>query len=175
MEQYTHTDKSVIAEQVAYHINFTPKEIAGLKIKDVLQPNVYSRTNGNPAIKKRLEELWEAHIQHLHPAESLFEVQGKPMEADKIRNRVYKLLMYYQLEEIYKQQLVNALDENELAPHTKKLYTGMFLYFLKSFHYNHPMEITNDEIKKVLLLTGQKSESHQNSVINALKFCYKAI
>jgi site-specific recombinase XerD len=97
------------------------------------------------------------------------------MEAAKIRKRVYKLLMHYQLEEIYREQVANALNENELSDQTKRVYTSLFLYFLKSFHYKHPTEITNEEIKEFLLLTRQKSESHQNSVISAIKFCYKAV
>jgi site-specific recombinase XerD len=49
----------------------------------------------------------------------------------------------------------------------------MFLHFLQSFHYKHPGTISNEEIKEFLLLTGRKSESYQNGMISALKFCYK--
>ena len=160
---------------LAYYLNLSPKEIASLKTNDNEHLKIDTRLNGNLTVKKYLEELWVAHVDNLHPAEYLFEVKGKPFEAANLRKRVYKLLQYYQLEEIYREQVQNALDENELSIPTKKAYLSMFLYFVKSFGFKHPSEISNEEIKEFLLLTGQKSAAYQNNVISALKFCYKAI
>jgi site-specific recombinase XerD len=160
---------------LAYHLNLNPKEMVKLKIGDLTNPLVNAKINGSSVVKKYLEELWMGHVQNLKPAEYLFEILGKPMESENLRKRVYKLLMYYQLEDVYRVQISNALDANDLSEQTKRVYTSMFLYFLKSFHCKHPTEISNEEIKEFLLLTRQKSESHQNSAITAIKYCYKAI
>lgn len=160
---------------LAYHINLTPKEIAGLKITNEDKKHVGFRVNNNANAIDYLHELWIAHIQNLNPRQYLFELNGNCMDGQKIRKRVYKLLQYYQLEEIYQEQVKGALDENDLSASTRRAYQSMFLYFIKGFGYKHPTEITNEEIKEFLLLTGQKSASYQNNMISSLKFCYKAI
>ena len=160
---------------LAYHLNLTPNEISGLKINAVAQPALYVKTRLNAIARHYLENLWKAHVDNLKPAEYLFEVNAKPLDGAKIRKRVYMLLMHYRLEEIYRVQLTNALNENDLSALTKRSYLSMFLHFLHSFRYKHPTLIGNEEIKEFLLLTGSKSESYQNGMISALKFCYKLV
>jgi len=160
---------------LAYHINLTPKEIVNLKTEDHISARLEANTFGNKVVKKYLHDLWATHLETLQPLKYLLEINGKPIDALHLRKRVYKLLMYYKIEEIYTYQLDFALDQNDLSAITKRIYSNMFMYFLESFGYKHPTEIANEEIKEFLLLTGRKSPAYQNSVISAIRFCYKAI
>lgn len=160
---------------LAYHANLTPGEISGLKVEDRQYYKIVAKLDNNSAAKAYLEALWAGHISNLRPVQFLFEVLGKPMDAVKLRKRVYKLLMYYQLEEVYKEQIRSVLAEADIADQTRRIYGSSFMQFIASFGYKHPVEISNEEIREYLLLTGQQSEAQQHGVISALRFCYKLI
>jgi site-specific recombinase XerD len=160
---------------LAYHINLSPAEIAGLKVTDQLHYKIVAKLDNNTTVKAYLEALWTAHENNLRPVDYLFEILGKPMDAVKLRTRVYKLLMYYRLEEVYKEQLRSVIAQADVADQTRRTYASTFMQFIVSFGYKHPNEISNDEIREYLLLTGRQSEAQQNAVISALKFCYTLI
>jgi integrase/recombinase XerD len=68
---------------------------------------------------------------------------------------------------------MKTINERVRSPHDKLI---LFL----AYHLNlSPREIVNlktgDITDQAVHVTGQKSESHQNSIISAVKFCYKAI
>lgn len=160
---------------LAYHINLSPTEIAGLKVTDQLHYKIVAKLDNNSTAKAYLEALWAAHENNLRPVDYLFEILGKPMDAVKLRTRVYKLLMYYRLEEVYREQLRSVIAQADVADQTRRTYASTFMQFIVSFGYKHPNEISNDEIREYLLLTGRQSEAQQNAVISALKFCYKLV
>ncbi len=170
---HSYHDKLIIF--LAYHVNLTPGQIVSLKVDDIRHPLIKVKLSGNGVSIKYLEELWQAHVHNLKPEKYLLELNNKPYDGEKLRNRVYKLLMYYRLKEIYTEQLKNAFITCDLAEQTKRIYQSNFMTFLESFHYKHPTEISNADIKEFLLLYRHKSSSSQNSMINALKFFYKAL
>ncbi len=166
-------DKLIIF--LAYHVNLTPGQIVKLTVDDVRHPLIKVKLSGNGLALKYLEELWQAHVHNLKPGKYLLELHNKPLDGEKLRKRVYKLLMYYRIKEIYAEQLKNAFITCDLAEQTKRIYQSNFMIFLESFHYKHPTEISNADIKEFLLLFRHKSSSSQNSMINALKFFFKAL
>jgi site-specific recombinase XerD len=135
----------------------------------------YGRIEVNLPVNNFLNKLIKAHIEFLQPEEYLFEIKKQQVTGKYIRKRVYSLLMHYKIEAIYREQLNNVFGLHELSDQTKRSYSSLMMYFLKCFGYKHPLEISNVEIKEFLLLCRKKSESYQNNVVSALKFCYKSI
>ncbi len=160
---------------LAYHVNLTPGQIVNLSKDDLKHPVIEIKLSGNKVSHKYFENLWNAHVQYMKPARYLLEVNGKPMDREKLRKRVYKVLMHYQIKEIYTEQLKNAFITNDLAEQTRRIYQSNFLIFLEHFYFKHPVEISNADIKEFLLLYRNKSSSSQNSMINSLKFFYKVL
>lgn len=82
---------------------------------------------------------------------------------------------YYRLEEIYKEQIKNALAICELSDYARNSYQTMFITFIKYYRYKHPVKISNEEIKAFLLLCGQRSDAYHNMMVNSIKMLYKMI
>jgi site-specific recombinase XerD len=83
--------------------------------------------------------------------------------------------MYYRLEEVYREQLVNVLEITDLSVYSKRLYIAMFIAFVKNFRYKHPLDIQDEDIRSFLLYCGRQSDSYQNGMVSALRFCYKVV
>jgi len=49
------------------------------------------------------------------------------------------------------------------------------MFFLQSAGYKHPVQISNEKIKEVLLKTRTRSEAFQNNLISAIRFFYRTI
>jgi site-specific recombinase XerD len=71
--------------------------------------------------------------------------------------------------------LKNTFEFTDLSGYTKRAYVTLFMNFVNYFGCKHPMEISNEEIKKFLLTTGHKSGSYQANMVSALKYCYKTV
>jgi site-specific recombinase XerD len=104
-----------------------------------------------------------------------FKSEELPLSGIQIRKRVYGLLSYYKLEEIYVNQLKTVLESTNFAKQTGRNYLSAFIHFLRYFNYRHPTLISNSRIKEFLLLCSQKSEAYQNNMISAIRFYYKAV
>jgi len=160
---------------MAYHLNLTPSEMSELRRSALDNMPFYFKIKDNALAIDYLQKLLELHYKNNQPVDWLFENKGKQLNPGKIRKRVYELLKYYKLEEIYRQQLIDILSLTDLSDRSRRIYTGMFMYFVKYFGYQHPKEISNEEIKEFLLFTAGKSESYQGNMISALKFCFKTV
>jgi site-specific recombinase XerD len=160
---------------MAYNLGMKPGEIALLKNDKLINMPFYFKIEDNPVIIKFIQNLIDAHLLELHPGTFLFEIEGKPYNQEKIRKRVYNLLHYYKLVEIYREQLKNTFEFADLSGYTKSAYVALFMNFINYFGCKHPLEISNEEIKKFLLTTGHKSDAYQANMVSALKYCYKTV
>jgi site-specific recombinase XerD len=170
-----HTPHDRLLLFLAYHINISPFEVANLKNTELQKQPFYCRIKGNFLVCNYLEELISAHRLNLSPNEYLIEINNHRVDGDYIRKRVYRLLQYYGLEEIYREQLVNVFASLDFSECTRNTYISTFLNFLKFYKYKHPLFISNEEIMDFLLLCGQRSDSYQNSVVSSLRMCYRLV
>ena len=160
---------------LAYHLNLTPKEISSLKIEEYESLYMHHYLKSNPACKYYLKKLIIEHNGEGQRSGYYFKSGELPLSGIQIRNRVYRLLSYYKLEEIYINQLKTVLESTDFAKQTGRNYLSAFICFLRYFNYRHPTLISNWEIKEFLLLCSQKSEAYQNNMISAIRFFYKAV
>ncbi len=160
---------------LAYHLNFTPKEISALKIEESESLYIHHRLKTDAACKDYLKKLIIEYHKEGQRSGYYFKSGELPLNGIQIRKRVYGLLSNYKLEEIYVNQLKTVLESTDYARQTGRNYLSAFIYFLRYFNYRHPTLIYNREIKEFLLLCSQKSEAYQNNMISAIRFYYKAV
>jgi site-specific recombinase XerD len=160
---------------LAYYMNLNPNEISKLKNDSLIKMPFYFKIENNHIEEEYIQNLINAHKLELQPSVFLFEINREQFKPEKLRKRVYDLVQYYKLEEIYYEQLLNTLEFTDLSGHTKRTYVSLFMQFINYFGCRHPLKISNEEIKKFLLTTGLKSGSFQGNMISALKYCYKTL
>ncbi len=159
----------------AYHLNLKPSEITILPYAPLTEMPFYTKIQDNQLLCNYLALLiYEFNITY-PTARYLFGKDDGPASPLKIRNRVYHLLNYYRLKEIYQEQLSGAMGLTSLSGPTKRMYNSMFMQFIDWAGYKHPTMISDDLIKDYLLTTRKRSEAFQNAVVSALKFCYSTI
>ena len=158
---------------LSYYLNLTPQEVSTLKTTEY--KNLYNHYHivNNPVCREYYNTLVSEHTKLIRGTEYLYEDGNLPLNAARIRNKVYNLLKYYKLEEIYIYQLKIVLESTDFSDSTKRNYLCAFISFLKSFEFSHPTLIDNKKIKEFLLLCSQKSEAYQNNMINSIRFFYK--
>ena len=158
---------------LSYYLNLTPREISTLKTTEY--KNLYNHYHivNNPVCREYYNTLVSEHTKLIRGTEYLYEDGNLPLNATRIRNKVYNLLKHYKLEEIYIYQLKIVLESTDFSDSTKRNYLCAFISFLKSFEFSHPTLIDNKKIKEFLLLCSQKSEAYQNNMINSIRFFYK--
>jgi site-specific recombinase XerD len=160
---------------LAYHLNLSPNEISGLKTKEYGLLFSHYQIRSNHACRDYFKNLISESLKAL-PNNAYFFMSGKlRLNGTQIRKKVYGLLSYYRLEEIYVCQLRAVLENTDYSKQTGRNYLSAFLCFLRYFNYRHPTLIGNREIKDFLLLSSQKSEAYQNNMISAIRFYYKAV
>jgi hypothetical protein len=167
------TDKLLLF--LVYYLNLSEEEICNLKIdgrEDLLRHEFLAR---QPAALKYLIEIMDEHIRKISNTQYIFELNRKQYSAEKLTERINNILFKNRLKEIYKLQAGHYLASTEYAEQTRATYRGMYLRFLEFFRYKFPADITNDEIRKFLVLTRNNSEAYQNNMINALKFFYENV
>jgi len=158
---------------LSYYLNLTPQEVSTLKTTEY--KNLYNHYHivNNPVCREYYNTLVSEHTKLIRGTEYLYEDGNLPLNATRIRNKVYNLLKHYKLEEIYIYQLKIVLESTDFSDSTKRNYLCAFMSFLKSFEFSHPTLIDNKKIKEFLLLCSQKSEAYQNNMINSIRFFYK--
>ncbi len=159
---------------LAYYLNLVPLEISSLKTTEHASLYRHHNVRYNPVCKDYLKNLISNNLKSVQNSRYFYEAKNSPLHATKIRNKVYGLLSYYKLEEIYVCQLKSVLESTDYSQQTKSNYFSAFIYFLKYFNFKHPTLIDNRAIKEFLLLCSQKSESYQNNIISSIRFFYKA-
>jgi len=159
----------------AYHLNLTPRYLSELKANPDPPENCIPGWANNPASQKLLKELIGNHLLTLKPKEWLFEKAGQQQTALHIRLKVYRLLAYYQLKDIYRMQLKEGIEAYDYAPATRQQYVSFFMTFLEALGYKHPYFISKEEILLYLASLKEKSRHLQNSVINSLNFFFAKI
>lgn len=167
------TDKLLLF--LVYYLNLSEEEIRNLRLdgrEDLFRHAFLIR---QPAALQYMIKLMDEHISKSDNKEYLFELNRKQYSVEKITERINNILFKYKLKEIYKLQADHYLTSTEYAEQTKATYRGMYLRFLEHFHYKYPADITNNEIRKFLMLTRDHSEAYQNNMINALKFFYENV
>jgi len=157
---------------LAYHLNLSPKQLSKLPI-DSKDKIIDSFINANhTSVVDYFKDLYQRHITD-HPYQFfLFENKGRQYSTKTIREKVYRITGYYQLKEVYRRQCENILNSTDYSEQTKKSYLSVFMQFLEYFDYKHPVFIKDDAIRNYLVIQRAYSSSHQNSVINALKFFF---
>jgi len=158
---------------LSYYLNLTPREISMLKTTEYKNLYKHYHIVNNPVYREYYNTLVSEQIKLIRGTEYLYEDGNLPLNAARIRNKVYNLLKYYKLEEIYIYQLKIVLESTDFSDSTKRNYLCAFMSFLKSFEFSHPTLIDNKKIKEFLLLCSQKSEAYQNNMINSIRFFYK--
>ena len=157
---------------LSYYLNLTPQEVSTLKTTEY--KNLYNHhIVNNPVCREYYNTLVSEQIKLIRGTEYLYEDGNLPLNATRIRNKVYNLLKHYKLEEIYIYQLKIVLESTDFSDSTKRNYLCAFISFLKSFEFSHPTLIDNKKIKEFLLLCSQKSEAYQNNMINSIRVFYK--
>ncbi len=158
---------------LSYYLNLTPQEISTLKTTEYKNLYKHYHIVNNPVCREYYNTLVSEHTKLIRGTEYLYEDGNLPLNATRIRNKVYNLLKHYKLEEIYIYQLKIVLESTDFSDSTKRNYLCAFMSFLKSFEFSHPTLIDNKKIKEFLLLCSQKSEAYQNNMINSIRFFYK--
>lgn len=160
---------------LVYHANIPPKQLCKVKLEsaeDFIQQKLPSHT---PDVLKFLKKAYKAHRQEVNNSAYLFEDKGKPHTPTSIRHKVYRILCYYELEDIYRKQYRQILETTNYSEKTKAMYLGAFMKFLQYAGYKHPEFIQNDYIREYLVLHREKSSSHQDNIINAFNFFFEKV
>ncbi len=162
-------DKLLIT--LAYYFNYNAKQISSLTLKQ--SKALLNQIQNNNIEYQTLKSLLEQHYLKHKPQIYLFEnKQNSSINPQKIRQKILQITTYYRLTVIYKKQIENALWQTNFSSGTKKNYKSAFFSFLKYFNFKHPELIKDEEIKHYLRQFENKSEAHQNNIVNALKFYY---
>lgn len=158
---------------LSYHLNLKPSEIC------LLEPDCQKKLLELPQLKSNLAagkffiELIDNQKKGLKQQRWLFEKDGAPYTQKEIVKKVYRLLQYYNLKIIYRQQLENAMAQVELAKVTKDMYISSFMLFIRVNSCKHPLWIRNEDIREFLVMYSDKTDHYQNNLINSLNYFYK--
>ncbi len=157
---------------LAYHLNLTPGQISKLTVNSK-HKIINSFINANhTSVVEYFNDLYEKQLAE-HPYQFyLLENKGRQYSTGELREKVYRLTGYYKLKEIYRRQAENLLNSTDYSEQTKRSYLSIFMRFLEYFDYKHPVFIKDEAIRNYLVIQRAYSSSHQNTVINALKFFF---
>lgn len=109
------------------------------------------------------------------PNKYLLENKGKQHSIITIKEKLYRILGHYRLEEVYRKQYELILNGTIYSTKTKQMYLGAFMKFLYYFNYKHPSFIHDEDIKDYMILHRDKSASHQDTLVNSFKFFFEKI
>ncbi len=105
----------------------------------------------------------------------LFENNTGSYQVKELQQKVYRIINRYRLGEIYRAQYKYILDSTTYGLKTKQMYLSAFMKFLEFHNFRHPMYIKNEEIRDYLVLHRDKSSSHQDNMINTIKFFFAQV
>ena len=160
---------------LAYHLNLSPAQISKLKTtskEDIIRSFI---NKNHTSIIEYFCKLYDNHLTAYPNQSFLLENKGKQYKPKELREKVYRITSHYRLHEIYNKQCRSILDTTDYSGQTKASYQSIFMRFLEHFDYKHPVYIKDEEIRNYLVLQRAKSASHQNVVINALKFFFEHV
>lgn len=155
---------------LAYHVCLTPLQISNLPINIYESERISAWLVENKASSKLCKELYANHINKLNGQRFLYGNGDNQPGATEIRKKVYRILSYYKLEEIYRKQAFQLLAGTDFSKNTTKMYASYFMSFLQFLHYKHPYFINGIDVRAFLYSKRENSEYYQNGIINSLKF-----
>jgi site-specific recombinase XerD len=158
-----------------YHANIPLKKICSIPLQSDNLFETYAMPGHNKAAIQYYKELHKEHCQYVDNKHYLFEEKQKGHTSKTIRKKIFRVLGYYKLEDIYKQQYKQILESTNYSSKSRQMYLGYFMKFLRYYDYKHPAFISNEDIRDYLVLHRDKSESHQDNVINAFKFFFEKV
>ncbi|MFW5663927.1 MAG: tyrosine-type recombinase/integrase [bacterium] len=161
---------------LVYHANMGLRELCAQEADatDLFQTR-YQLPGKNREAEKYFRELVEKSATVYRQREFLLENKGKQHTVESLKVKLYRVMGYYRLEEIYRRQYKLILSETSYSRDTQKNYLGNFMRFLSYFNYKHPVFISDEDIRDYLILHREKSAAHQNSMINAFKFFFEKV
>lgn len=158
---------------LVYYMNYSPDELSGLKKDCTDEIRQHVLLQKNQLASGSISRLIEAHLRAAHDnREMLFERNGATCLPYQIKEKVYRVIQRYRLEEIYQRQFEHYLASTDLALQTKACYKGMLMKLVRYFGCRHPLYISNDEVRGFLSTFVHQSASMQNNLISALLFLY---
>lgn len=160
---------------LVYHLNLSPKAICELKFNENTQLFNHVLIEKSKMATDYLGNLLKVHNDTIKNSKFLFENNNNPFTSEQLRHKVYKLLAYYRLKDIYKEQAKMYFFNTGYSKKTQETYISMFLIFLEWMHFKHPVFISNEEIRDFLVRTIKKSSAFQNNMINALNFFFEKV
>lgn len=161
---------------LVYHANLALKEILSLPANS---ENIFEGKHRLPGNDEEAIIYYQRLVKKVKDAypqsEYLVSNNGKEHTLDTLKVKLYRILGYYRLEDIYRKQYELILQNSNYSKKTHQMYLGAFMRFLKYFNYKHPAFISNEEIRDYLILHREKSASHQDVLINAFKFFFEKV
>ncbi len=160
---------------LAYHLTLIPEQIAALNwdCEENLAKN--SLINGKQGVVNYLNELLTAHKQALGEQQWLFEKNQEQLTKKDIKARVFDILRYYRLDEIYRSYFRNLLFQAEYSEVTRKNYLSSMMNFIRSNGYKHPALFSFSDLRNYLARNRHMSEFFQNRMINIFHFYYEDV
>lgn len=159
-----------------FHVNLKYSEIVVIKSDS---RNLFSEGYNAPGHFKEsaifYQELFDEIVQLQYSSEFLFENRGKPYLTKDLQQKTFRIINRFRIRELYQAQYQYILDDTDYSEKTKKMYLSAFIKFLAYHHFRHPTHIKNDEIRDYLILHREKSASHQDNMINSLKFFFEKV
>jgi len=160
---------------MVYHANIPLSKICRIPLQseDFFDKNPIP--GNNQSAITYYKGLYKAHCKHIDNKYYLFEDKQKAYTTNSARYKLFRILGYYELEEIYARQYRQILDSTTYSSKTRQMYLGYFMKFLRYHDYKHPAFISNEDIRDYLVLHRDKSTSHQDNIINAFKFFFEKV
>ena len=161
---------------LVYHANLPLSEICTLRkdAEEIFQGQYRMPGNNKLALKYYTNLLAEVKKAYALKA-FLFEDNGKPYSLEALKEKIYRILGHYKLQQIYQKQYEVILKQSSLSLKTQAIYLSAFMKFLDFYNYKHPAFITDEEVRDYLLLNRGKSASHQDVLVSSLKFFFERI
>jgi site-specific recombinase XerD len=167
------TDKLLLF--LVYHVNIPFSKICKIPLDSKNIFDNYAIPGNNKKAIEFYKELQKSHCEAVKNKKYLFEHKQKAHTVNTLRHKLFRILGYYRLEDIYKAQYHEILKNTNYSRKTQQMYLGYFMKFLRYHDYKHPSFISNEDIREYLILHRDKSTSHQDNMINAFKFFFEKV
>lgn len=156
-----------------FHVNLKYSEILSIPAGNRnLFTNQYRMPGSNERAIAYYHDIFD-EMEKNHPSyHFLIENNTRPYEVEELQLKVYRTINRYKLGEIYRVQYKYILDSTTYGLKTKQMYLSAFMKFLEFHNFKHPIHIKNEEIRDYLVLHRDKSCSHQDNMINTIKFFF---
>ena len=160
---------------LVYHVNMPLSKICHIPLTSENLFDRYAIPGNNKAAIQFYRDLHQEHCEYIDNKHYLFEEKRKKHTTKTLRHKLFRILGYYRLEDIYKAQYRQILKNTHYSSKSQQMYLGYFMKFLRYHDYKHPSFISNEDIRDYLVLHRDKSTSHQDNIINAFKFFFDKV